>query len=109
MIQLKNCPNCGGVLDDEGRCMYCQSKVYDLTGINIDFNTRDVVLLKIKWQDQMVYLKAHPINAEMEIHPVYDDVYACGTRLTTVHNRHNATCNIEFNVIEMESKDERSR
>ena len=109
MEQLKNCPNCGGVLDDEGRCMYCQSKVYDLTGINIDFNTKDVVLLKMKWQDQIVYVKAHPINASMEIHPIYDDIYDCGTHLARVHNRTDATCNIEFNVIEMESKDEGSR
>ena len=100
MTQLKNCPNCGGILDDEGRCMYCKSKVYDLTGVNIDFNTRDVVLLKIKWQDQIVYLKAHPINAKVEMHSVYDDV----SHLTRVYNRTDATCNIEFNVIEMENQ-----
>lgn len=110
MIELKNCPNCGGMLDDEGRCMYCKSKVYDLTGVNIDFNTRDIVLLKIKWQDQMVYLKAHPINAEMEIHPIYDDISSlCGTRIARGWNSHSTTCNIEFDVIEMESRDERSR
>lgn len=105
MIQLKNCPNCGGILDDEGRCMYCKSKVYDLTGVNIDFNTRDVVLLKIKWQDQIVYLKAHPINAEIEMHSVYDDISnLCGSHPTRVYNRTDATCNMEFNVIEMENQ-----
>lgn len=30
MEKLENCPNCGGILDDLGRCEFCGSKVYDL-------------------------------------------------------------------------------
>lgn len=29
MEKYNNCPNCGGTLDDTGRCQYCGSKVYD--------------------------------------------------------------------------------
>lgn len=39
---LKNCPNCGGILDDAGRCMYCKSKIYDFVGFNIDSSMRAI-------------------------------------------------------------------
>ena len=34
--QLKNCPQCGGILNEAGRCEFCGSKVYDF--LNIDFD-----------------------------------------------------------------------
>ena len=34
--QLENCPNCGGILDEAGRCKFCGSKVYDF--LNISFS-----------------------------------------------------------------------
>lgn len=46
---LKNCPNCGGVLDDTGRCKYCQTKVYDLTDLNLDLTKgKNIFLMRIK-------------------------------------------------------------
>lgn len=36
MQRLNNCPNCGGTLQDDGRCRFCGSKVYDLTDISLD-------------------------------------------------------------------------
>ena len=73
MKRLKNCPNCGGILDDEGRCMYCKSKVYDLTGMRIDLDTRDVVLLKFKSQGREIIYKAFPteISVEHRLEPIY--------------------------------------
>lgn len=35
MDKLQNCPNCGGFLDDFGRCEFCGSKVYDLCDIDV--------------------------------------------------------------------------
>jgi len=34
--QLTNCPNCGGALNEAGRCIFCGSKVYDF--LSIDFS-----------------------------------------------------------------------
>lgn len=34
--KLKNCPNCGGTLNEAGRCSFCGSKVYDFLSINFD-------------------------------------------------------------------------
>lgn len=66
MRELKNCPNCGGVLNDEGRCMYCKSKIYDLTGMKIDLDTRDTVLLKFKYQGMDIIYKAFPVTVSIE-------------------------------------------
>jgi len=35
MNNLHNCPNCGGYLNDHGRCEFCGSKVYDFCDINL--------------------------------------------------------------------------
>ncbi len=35
MARLHNCPNCGGYLNDQGRCEFCGSKVYDLCDIDL--------------------------------------------------------------------------
>lgn len=35
--KLTNCPNCGGYLNEAGRCEFCGSKVYDFLSINFDY------------------------------------------------------------------------
>lgn len=52
MDALKNCPNCGGPFDDNGRCTHCGSKIYDLTAININIERQDIVRLKIPRGDK---------------------------------------------------------
>lgn len=37
--QLNNCPNCGGRLNEAGRCVFCGSKVYDFAVV--DFSGRN--------------------------------------------------------------------
>lgn len=34
--KLTNCPNCGGYLNDSGRCEFCGSKVFDFLSIDFD-------------------------------------------------------------------------
>lgn len=43
---IKNCPQCGGILDDFGRCEFCGSKVYDF--LCIDFGRNDSFLRSAK-------------------------------------------------------------
>lgn len=64
--QLKNCPSCGGTLDDTGRCPYCNSKVYDLTDINIDVNSRDKIKLKLKCGKNTMVVDCYPANISWE-------------------------------------------
>lgn len=64
--ELKNCPSCGGTLDDTGRCPYCNSKVYDLTDINIDVNSRDKIKLKLKNGEKAMIIDCYPANLSWE-------------------------------------------
>lgn len=52
MQTYKNCPNCGGTLDDTGRCKYCDSKVYDFC--EIDLNSSKKTYLRVKTQNQII-------------------------------------------------------
>ena len=70
--ELKNCPSCGGTLDDDGRCPYCNSKVYDLTGINIDMNSADRIKLKLKCGENTMVMNCYPAHLSWDIE--YDDL-----------------------------------
>jgi hypothetical protein len=60
------------VLDDTGRCMYCKSKIYDLTDINIDMNSNDIMLMKVKHGDQTIIMKVRPVNMSIKMEPLYN-------------------------------------
>lgn len=100
MQRLKNCPNCGGILDDEGRCLYCQSKVYDLTGMRIDMDTRDTVLLKIKYGGYDVIMKAYPVHLEANMSTDYSDVSDWGgTTIARIAGPSRMSLNMEFEAV----------
>ena len=44
--RLKNCPNCGGWLNDAGRCNFCGSKVYDFCDVDLDKHTPKYIRIK---------------------------------------------------------------
>ena len=99
MERLKNCPNCGGILDDEGRCMYCKSKVYDLTGMKIDLDNRDIVLFKVYLKGHEVIMKGYPTNVSMNMNYEYNDVYGGNAHLSRFATGTNMTCNMEFQIL----------
>lgn len=66
MTEIKNCPSCGGTLDDTGRCIYCKSKVYDLTDINIDLNSRYIIKLKMTHGNDTIIMNCYPANVSVE-------------------------------------------
>ena len=95
---LKNCPHCGGILDDDGRCVYCKSKVYDLTDIKIDMNSRDILVMKLKYGDDEVIMNCYPANVTIKTEPDYcfaeraiDGVYHM-----PVMRRRNTTVELEL-------------
>ena len=80
--QLKNCPRCGGTLDDNGRCVYCNSKVYDLTDVNINVNSKDTLLLKLNGFGGTFVTQCYPVSVRIEMEPnVIDCVSIDGTRV----------------------------
>ena len=75
MTELKNCPNCGGVLDDTGRCLYCKSKVYDLTDIKIDPLNREPIILQFMYGEQSFTMKCYMTEPIVEIQSSDIDAY----------------------------------
>lgn len=71
MKELKNCPNCGGTLDDAGRCMYCKSKVYDFTDVKIDLNNREPIFLQLMSNGEPLTVKCYMCNPTIT---VYGDI-----------------------------------
>ena len=35
MERMSNCPNCGSIIDESGRCQHCGSKLYDLFDVDV--------------------------------------------------------------------------
>ena len=104
MIELKNCPNCGGVLDDTGRCMYCKSKVYDLTDVNIDLDTMDILVFKLKHDGQEIIFNAYPRNFEIEYQPSYNDIeFMNGRHIRTITSEPNMDLHIDFSMVKMKN------
>ena len=42
MQELKNCPNCGGTINENGRCNYCDSKIYDVEDSKIEMSANRI-------------------------------------------------------------------
>ena len=106
MERLKNCPNCGGILDDEGRCMYCKSKVYDLTGMTINLDSRDIVLLKVKYYGHDVIMKGYPTNLSLTMNNEYDDVYSkAGAHMVRVFTGCDITADLQFQIVATTNED----
>ena len=94
--QLKNCPNCGGTLNDAGRCSFCGSKVFDFLSINFDHTYRPSAktYIRIKSGDRIII--APVIVEAVDVTLRQSDV----TFSTFEGNRYiaEATCYPEFNV-----------
>lgn len=73
MEKYNNCPNCGGTLDDTGRCQYCGSKVYDFCNIEIGGKS---TYLRFKYNDMVltanVATPSLTIKYERDCYPVIE-------------------------------------
>ena len=77
--QLKNCPNCAGILNESGRCTYCGSKVYDF--LNINFSRRgmssDKTYIRIKVDDRIILapVVVNTVAMTMQPNTLYADSF----------------------------------
>lgn len=100
--KIDNCPNCGAVLDDTGRCKYCGSKVYDLFDIDVSDN-HSMKYLRIKTNKGLVLAPIVCNTIKMDIQDRYCSTYdmlatfAEGRRF--VKTIPDITIGVEFNVV----------
>lgn len=85
MERLKNCPNCGGLLDDFGSCQFCGSKVYDLCDIDVRNRSthKGRTYLRILTDNQIilapVFTNTIGITVERDSYPVIEAEFViCG-------------------------------
>ena len=85
MKKLKNCPNCGGTLQDDGRCRFCGSKVYDLCDIDLGspFKAGAVKYLRVKYDGKIITT------------PVRFNTFSFDMRLSDTF----AECHLDFYVV----------
>lgn len=83
--RLKNCPNCGGLLDDFGSCQFCGSKVYDLCDIDVRYRSarKGRTYLRIMTDTQLilapVITNTISITCERDAWPVLEaEFVVCG-------------------------------
>lgn len=78
MNYLHNCPNCGGFLNDAGRCEFCGSKVYDF--VNIDFDKGAHTYIRIKSNGKVAIVPIIVNTASISIKQNYANI---GTEMFT--------------------------
>lgn len=64
--RLENCPNCGAILDEVGRCSYCGSKVYDFCDIDVSSVNRHSTYIRIKVDNKTIVapIRTNYVNME---------------------------------------------
>lgn len=104
---LKNCPNCGGTLNEAGRCSFCGSKVYDF--LSIDFNKRECpsartyIRMRVKDPKGNSKVVLAPIivdTVEMTSKPEYDSLPMIDNDKELMRCRIETTLDIHCQVID---------
>ena len=68
--QLENCPNCGGILTETGRCQFCGSKVYDFLAISFGdprSPSYAKTYIRIKVGNRIGILPVYPQDAKLTV------------------------------------------
>lgn len=69
MKRVSNCPNCGAILDDYGRCKFCGSIIYDFCDIDISSTYWQKTYIKVKSDNKVVIapIITHHVDIEFGI------------------------------------------
>lgn len=97
--KLSNCPNCDGILDDGGRCIFCGSKVYDFLTLSFD-GPRAKTYIRIKVGNKIGILPVYPQNANYTLrNDAWADNYYDGKYIHKV-NAFDAELDVNFRVFD---------
>lgn len=98
--KLTNCPQCGGILNEAGRCEFCGSKVYDF--LTIDFSNTQYIsaktYIRVKYKGKIVIAPVIVNSMRMDMESSLDTSYFEGSPYYL-----NSPCypryNIDFDVV----------
>lgn len=100
---MKNCPNCGAVIDtEENKCPFCGTIYFDMT--SIDFTEGKPVVLKLKMSNgrntEYLTMLCIPRLENLRFEEDYADISEniFGLRTIVTRNR-NLFCDVSFNAI----------
>lgn len=98
--KLNNCPNCDGILDDAGRCIFCGSKVYDFLTLSFD-NQGAKTYIRIKVGNKIGILPVYFRNANYttDRDSYYADMYDGGIYMHKIQN-YGADLEVNFRVFD---------
>ena len=66
MKRVPNCPNCGAILDDYGRCKFCGSIIYDFCDIDVSSTCRQKTYIKVKVDNKVIIAPIITRHVDME-------------------------------------------
>lgn len=72
-MKLHNCPNCGGYLNDSGRCEFCGSKVYDFVNVDFDESTRTYIRIRSGGKIMTMPVIFHTANINIDAEEISTD------------------------------------
>lgn len=112
--KLTNCPNCDGILDESGRCIYCGSKVFDFLSIDFTHNrsraTQPKTYIRIRTGKGIVLAPINISSVTLTSRPIYAEAnYYHGVYLDRNQTDMNIECQVcgDMIMIDDEAKDER--
>lgn len=78
--QLKNCPNCGGILNESGRCEFCGSKVYDFLALDFTDRRRPSAkaYIRIRAEGRVIIAPIEVSQVSLTSRPVYGTINGYG-------------------------------
>ena len=96
MERLHNCPNCGGYLNDDGRCNFCGSKVYDFVAVDFDDHRKTYIRIKSGGKIMIMPVLFHTADISISAEPITtEDVI--GLPFTIPYYRRSGT--LDFDII----------
>lgn len=95
--RLHNCPNCGGTLQDDGKCRFCGSVVYDFLGIDLD--KRTPTFIRMRHNGKIVHFKVVFDSIDITMSSESQTLYIDGRPAKMVKSIDTFEGSVDFTVV----------
>ena len=96
--RMHNCPQCGGTLQDDGKCRFCGSTVYDFLGIDMD--NQSPVFIRMKHDGRIVHFKVRITSVNLHMfQPEPAILYSDNNPVMELNRVPDWTGDVDFQVV----------